>query len=421
MSHRWCILTCVVLCTSSFWTESVVGQESQILDGKASQNLEGLVKPRLSSQAKQQLDRFLEQSVGKSTVPGMVAIVVSPHDTLYLKAAGFQNAAKRIPMTDDTVFRMASMTKPITSVAVMQLVEEGKLDLDKPASMYLPGLERPQVAVDIRARRPPATEFTIRQLLSHTAGYGYSFSHPLLAELKRATGEEHEAKLLVHDPGERWTYGCSTRVLGKVVEAVSGTDLDLYFRQRILQPLGMLDTDFRLTKERLGRLVTVHQRGDDGLIEVPNTQNEDGKAVGDYGLRSTARDYGRFLRIFLQDGEVDGTKVLAPDSIVAMTSNQIGDLLVETQPGARPKWSADFPLGAGTDKFGLGFQLAVRRHPSMRSPGSYSWAGIYNTHFWVDPQQRIAVVLLMQVLPFYDESCIELLRGFEAALYGHLN
>ncbi|HXN11026.1 MAG TPA: serine hydrolase domain-containing protein, partial [Steroidobacteraceae bacterium] len=240
---------------------------------------------------------------------------------------------------------------------------------------------------------------------------------------------------LLHDPGEHWTYSASTRVLGMIVEKISGESLEAYFQQRIFAPLGMLDTSFAVPAAKQSRVITLY-RHDEGKF-----QQQPGRTVplsptppfgGDGGLYSTAGDYGRFLRMLLNRGRLGEARILSAKSVALMSRNQIGAVFVSQQPAANPARTRPFPLGAGRDKFGLGFQIsapgdggagdegASGEGHSHRSPGSLSWAGIYNTEFWVDPQRGLGGVLLMQYLPFYDEAAIRTLRDFEGAVYEQL-
>jgi methyl acetate hydrolase len=208
-------------------------------------------------------------------------------------------------------------------------------------------------------------------------------------------------------------------VLGLIVEKVSGQPLDLFFQEHILGPLGMNDTSYAVPAEKASRVATNHSRVNGKLVEQPNSPTQQAPPRGDGGLYSTARDYGTFVQMLLNGGTLHGVTLLSPRSVKAMGENQIGSVVVSEQPAANPALTRPFPLGAGYDKFGLGFQIAVRdqRYADLRSPGSLSWAGISNTHFWIDPARGIGAVVLMQVLPFYDDAAIRTLREFEAAVY----
>jgi CubicO group peptidase (beta-lactamase class C family) len=260
--------------------------------------------------------------------------------------------------------------------------------------------------------------------MTHTSGIGYAFSSPIVTRLLQGTQKTETELPLLHNPGDAWTYGANTRVLGQVVERISGQPLDVFLRTRIFEPLNMVDTSYVVPAEKLTRVVTVHRRLDGQLVEQQNAATQQSPARGDGGLYSTARDYGAFLQMLLNGGRLHGTRttLLSETSVRAMGQNQIGTVKVEEQPAADPARTRPFPLGAGRDTFGLGFQIAARdgRFSGLRSPGSLSWGGINNTHFWIDPHRHIAVVMLMQVLPFYDEACIRALRGFEELVYRYL-
>ena len=367
------------------------------------------------------IDSLLEAGVQSQVAPGVVAIVADPESILYHGAFGMQDVANDVTMTPDSILRIASMTKPITSVAVMMLFEEGRFDLDDPISMYLPSYLNREVVVQVDETEgtyttaPADSEVTIRQLLSNTGGFGYAFSNETMRQLEDMTGQVGEELPLLHQPGARWTYSMSTRILGSLIAAVSEMPLDVFMAERIFEPLGMEDTAWTVPDEKRGRVATFHQREDGELTENANPENLAATVRGDGDLYSTAEDYVRFMQMFLNGGMGPDRRLLSPESIAAMTSNQIGSVVVETHIGTNPLRSSPFPLGAGRDKFGLGFQIAASNdaNPYSRSPGSYSWAGIYNTHFWVDPAREIAGAIFMQVLPFYDDACIELFQDFE--------
>ena len=367
------------------------------------------------------IDNLLDTGVENRAAPGVVAIVANGGGILYHGAFGAQDVANDVPMEPDSILRIASMTKPITSVAVMMLVEEGQVDLDDPISMYLPSYLNREVVAQVNesegtyTTEPADSEVTIRQLLSNTGGFGYAFSNQTMRQLEDMTGQIGEELPLLHQPGARWTYSMSTRILGSLIETVSGMGLEAFLAERIFQPLGMGDTSWTVPDEKRGRVATFHQRDDDELTEIPNPVTLDMTVRGDGDLYSTAEDYVRFMQMFLNDGMGPETRILSLESIAAMTSNQIGSVVVETHIGTNRLRSSSFPIGAGRDKFGLGFQIATSddANPYLRSPGSYSWSGIYNTHFWVDPAREIAGAIFMQVLPFYDRACIALFQDFE--------
>ena len=375
-----------------------------------------------------EISRYLEEAVDEGRVPGIVALVTDGDGVLYHEAFGKQNVAADFDMDQDTIFRMFSLTKPITSVAVMMLVEEGLIGLDAPVSDYLPELADLEVMdeVDLEAgtfsSRPAAEAVTIRQLLTHTSGFGYAWSDPILFRFLAPNQSATELPLL-HEPGEYWTYGESTRVLGEVVEAASGQLLETFLRNRIFRPLGMDDTGYVVREDAYPRLVTTHRRESGSLVETPNPEPPIYFEIrGDSRLTSTASDYASFLRMLLNRGGGSTARLLNADTVLLMSENQIGNLRVELQSIADPAVSRPFPLGAGRDTYGLGFQITEPGGgPDTRSPGSYSWSGLQNTHFWVDPVEDIGALIFMQVLPFYDEAAIDVLQGFEQRVYQSLD
>ena len=386
--------------------------------------------PEIPEKGIAQIDQLLQDAVDRKDIPGVVAIVANRDRILYHQSFGKMDVMNGVEMQKDTIFGIASMTKPITSVAVMMLYEEGRLDLDDPISQYLDWLSNPEVIISFDeedgtySTKPAEREITIRHLLTFTAGFGYSFANSLMALLVEKTGKTESELPLLHEPGEKWTYGMEVRVLGELVEELSGRTLPQFLKERIFDPLGMSDTFYVLPAEKYPRWVTRHQRENGILRERPNPEKQRPFIVGDAGLLSTAPDYVRFLQMLLSGGRFNGNRILSEASIRLMTQNQIGELVVEIQRGPYPLLSRAFPLGARRgDKFGLGFQIAVAdgKEGHLRSPGSYSWSGLSNTHFWVDPEKGIVAVILMQVLPFYDETCIAVYQGFEELIYEHLN
>ena len=369
------------------------------------------------------LDAYLDQTQAQTQIPGMVAMVTDADGIIYSHAVGRQNVAGDVPMAVDTIFRIASMTKPVTSVAVMMLVQEGDIGLDDPVSDYLPAFEDLQVFATFNpadktyTTRPAATPMTIRHLLTHTSGLGYSFDSPILAALLEPGASATRLPLL-HDPGAKFTYGESTRVLGTLVEEVSGQPLDEFVRERIFIPLDMSDTFYVVPASRVNRVATVHQRTAQGIVEAPNPEAISAPIYGDGGLHSTAGDYVKFIQMFLNGGRApDGTRLLSEATVELMGQNH-SRVLVELQPTTNPALSQPFPLGAGRDSYGLGFQITGQHNDAAaRSPGSMAWAGIFNTEFWIDPARGVGGVLMMQYLPFYDAAAIDTLQGFEQRVY----
>ena len=385
--------------------------------------------PQFDAQGSGALSRFLAESVARGDVPGVVVLVTAPDRVLYHEAFGKINVAQGVEMRKDAIFRIASMTKPVTSVAAMMLVEEGKLGLDDEVSKYLPAFKGPRVIsrLDLAAgtyeTRPATHPITIRQLFTHTSGIGYSWSDRGLAMIEKLTGKGGETDLpLVHEPGEKWTYGASTKVLGDIVATLSGQPIDAFLQNRIFKPLGMVDTGYAVPAAKHERVVTVHQKRDGRFNETPNPVTLAGQPRGDGRLFSTAADYCRFVQMMLNHGQLGTTRLLKAETVSEMGRNQTGNIKVRLQPVARPEYSKPYPLGAGEDVWGLGFQLAApaKPDPKLRRPGSMSWAGINNTYFWIDPQEEIGVIVLMQTLPFYDEAALGVLQGVETRVYEHL-
>jgi CubicO group peptidase (beta-lactamase class C family) len=373
----------------------------------------------------------LAGAVERGDTPGVVGLVVDRDGVLFEGASGRLDIARDIALRTDAIFRIASMTKPITSVAIMMLLEQGELSLDDPVSKYLPGFDRLQVITKFNAADgtyetgPAKRTMTLRHLLTHTSGIGYGFSNPIVARLQKGNERAEWELPLLHEPGERWTYGASTRVLGLIVEKITGESLEAYLQERIFVPLGMVDTSFAVPVAKQSRVITLYSHADGKFQAQPGRTIPSTPAppyLGDGGLYSTASDYGQFIRMLLNHGRLGDARILSEKSVGLMSRNQIGAVFVSQQPAADPGLTRPFPLGAGRDKFGLGFQVTApsEQGRKYRSPGSLSWAGLYNTEFWIDPKRGVGGVLLMQYLPFYDEAAIRTLRGFEAAVYEQL-
>jgi methyl acetate hydrolase len=385
--------------------------------------------PTLDTQGSAAIGTFLKGAIARGDVPGVVVLVTGPDRVLYHEAYGKMNTAKGVEMQKDAIFNIASMTKAVTSVGTMMLVEEGKLALDDDVSKYLPAFKSPKVIskVDVAAgtyeTRPATKAITIRQLLTHTSGIGYSWSDPGLALVQKKTGAADLELPLVNEPGAQWTYGASTRVLGHVIEKISGQTIDAFLEARILGPLAMRDTTYAVPASKTSRVVTRNQKADGKIVEIPNPAVIPPTVRGDGGLYSTAPDYARFVQMLLNHGQLGSVRLLKEQTVRDMTRNQTGNVKVRLQPSADPLRSKPYPLGAGEDVWGLGFQLAAPAKPAanMRRPGSMSWAGINNTFFWVDPQQQMGVIVLMQMLPFYDDAAIKILQGVEERVYQHVD
>lgn len=366
------------------------------------------------------IDRLLQSSVETGVARGVVAAVVDRQGIVYIGAFGARDAAGDLPMETDTIFRMMSLTKPVVSVAAMMLHEEDGFDLDEPIAAYLPAEADRHVIASFDmsdgtyTTTEPASPVTIRQIFTHTSGAGYDFSSAELSRLRAVTGEDPGQFPLLDHPGTRWIYSVSTDRLGELIEALSGENLADFLDARIFTPLGMEDTFYAVPPEKAGRVATTHQRLNDGsLLENPNPEDLLSPPLGRTGLFSTGPDYARFVEMLLNDGAGPSARILERGTVPLMTENHIGDLRVVTQTGADPALSSPFPINPGVDYFGLGFQIAVPGPAGMRSPGSFSWSGLYNTHFWADPNRGVAGLLFVQILPFYDEQVMSLFGDFE--------
>ncbi|MGO8912395.1 MAG: serine hydrolase domain-containing protein [Bradyrhizobium sp.] len=388
-------------------------------------------------QSKAQIDQILRQKSDAREIPGVVAIAANSKEVIYQGAFGKRDLSKDDAMTPDSVFWIASMTKAITAAAAMQLVEQGKLSLDAPIGKLLPDLAAPQVLEGFDANgepklRPAKTTITLRHLMTHTAGYCYNmWNGDMATYLEKAgippiTSCKNDALKtpIATDPGTRWEYGTNIDFVGKAVEAVSGKRLDAYLRDHVFAPLGMNDTAFKLTESMRKRLVGMHARGPDGsLAPLPFELEQDPEFhMGGGGLYGTAGDYIKFTQMILNKGRSDGNQVLKPETVAMMAQNHIGDLVVTKMTSAALMYTNDVDLYPDmVKKWGLSFLITTARTPEGRSPGSLAWAGLANTYFWIDPARDVAGVILMQVLPFFDQKCLEAFAGFERGVYAGLD
>ncbi len=386
LASGWCTIGGAWAQPSKAWTS-----------GKPEEN--GLSSARL-----QLIDQLLDTHVKNQWIPGAVAIIVRNGKVVYLKSFGYSHVEKQTPLKTNDIFRIASQTKAITSLAVMMLWEEGKFQLDDPISRYVPEFKNPRVLTSLNwsdttyATVPAKSEITIRQLLTHTSGIDYAAIgsqefRAVYAKARVPSGIGNASMVLAdkikvlgtlplkHHPGEQYTYGLNTDVLGYLVEVLSGLSLDQFFRQRIFQPLGMNDTHFYLPKEKQNRLVTLYQSREGRVAPVP-TEAYDGvnpnypTLEGTYfsggaGLSSTVEDYARFLQLFLNKGELNGVRLISRKTVELMLTDQL------------PKTMSN--------AFGLGFGLETEKNDaqSVLSLGSFSWGGAFNTHYWADPKEKI--------------------------------
>jgi CubicO group peptidase (beta-lactamase class C family) len=380
------------------------------------------------------IDRVLQGAVAAGEVPGIVAAAATDRGVIYQGAFGRRNRESDAPMTIDSVFRIASMTKAITATAAMQMVEQGKLHLDQPAGDVVVDLSCPMVldgfGTDGTPRLHPAREkITLKRLLTHTAGFVYDTWNPDMARYAAETGlpPARTGKLaalrapLAFEPGARWEYGINIDWVGRMVDELSGQSLEAYFQQHIFGPLGMRDSSFNLRPDCEDRLASVHRRHSDGslqLVQSPPPPSDREFYPGGGGLHSTVPDYLLFLRMLLNGGSLNGARILAPETVARMAQNHIGALDVRPLRTVNPMMSNDAEFFPGmTKKWGLSFLINTEDTPEGRSAGSLAWAGLNNTYFWLDPKKHVAGVMMTQILPFADPTVLRLLDRFEAVVY----
>ena len=384
------------------------------------------------------IDKVLASAVSGGKIAGLVAAAADADGVIYNSAFGRRNIELPARMTADFVFRIASMTKAITAAAAMQMTEQGKLSLDQPAKEILPFLADTKVLLgfdsnDMPLTRAPRTQITLRNLLTHTAGFVYDTWNEEMNRYARITDlpAARTGKLaaltapLNFDPGERWEYGINIDIAGRMVEVVSGLDLETYMQRHIFAPLGMVDTSFIQRPAWDGRLTAVHARQEDGSLQpmvMPRGANTDREFYpGGGGLFSTTSDYLRFLQALMNGGELDGNRILKAETVALMGQNHMGALDVRPLPSQIPALSNDVNLFPGmSKKWGLSFLINTETGPAGRSAGSLAWAGLNNTYYWLDPAKKVAGVFMTQTLPFADHPVLEALDAFEGAVYQSL-
>lgn len=382
----------------------------------------------------QQVDSVFVNEIREDDIAGGVALIAKNGNVVFEEAWGWKDIEDDIPMQTHHLFRIASMTKAVTSVAILQLYENGQLSMDDPVSSYIPGFENPEVLTEFYPEtgeyvsRPADTEITIHHLLTHTSGIAYGFSDEVFGQIyanhdipdlgteeNKTIGETVNALAelpIMHDPGESFTYGLNTDVLGRIVEIVSEMPLNEYFRENIFDPLGMNDTGFYLPG-REDDLTTLYTNPDDEFQPYPvnpsggvspnfPVQGAMTYYSGGAGLTSTARDYYTFLQALLNGGTYSGYELLENDTWQLMTSNQIGGLDLEG------------------NKFGYGLMITTEEgaEDGMRPPGSLSWGGAFQTTYWIDQANEMIVVMMTQVVP--SPSREEFYDDFERAVYNAL-
>ena len=382
-----------------------------------------------------EIDDLLERACADGVVPGVVAMVADRDGVVYEGAAGRLQVGDDAPATTDTLFRIASMTKALTSVAALRLIEEGRLALDQEVASVIPAFGKLQLLEGFDGDEPRLRDLsrqpTIQHLLTHTSGLSYWFTNVDLKRWHDVTGAPSPLTGLrrcldtpfVAEPGERWEYGVNTAWLGLVVEAVTAEALDEYLTRHVFEPLGMKDTTFRPTQGQRKRLMEVHARTPDGGLALSDIEiwEEPELAFGGEGAYATAGDYMRFLRALLRGGELDGAQILAPESVALMFTDHLGGIqLPEVMGSAVPELTKEVPALPFRQGWGLGLHLLLEDVPGMRKAGSGDWAGLFNCYYWLDPASGVTAAIFTQLLPFFDERMVETLLQFEEGIYAQL-
>ena len=375
----------------------------------------------------ERIDDLLNGVTADGSLHGVAATVVGRDGVLYQGAYG--------DAKPDTMFRNASMTKAVATTAALQLVEQGRIELDAPVASIVPEFGELQVLDSVEGREPvlraPKKQATVRHLMNHTAGCGYHFLNDKLYAYCTEQGfptpleglKQGIKAPLVNDPGTIWEYGVSTDWLGMVVEAVSGQTLADYLAEHVYGPLGMTDSTFALSDEQRTRLLPIRFRAPDGSLvatelDLPAESEWDAAGHGSYG---TIADYGRFVRAWLNGSELDGARILNEETVeLALRDHLDGAPLPKTMEPTVPELSnpvesLDVPQG-----WGLGFHLYLTDLPGMRNAGSADWSGLFNSFFWIDRKAGIGAVIATQLLPFFDDKMVKTILNFEAAVYAVL-
>lgn len=378
------------------------------------------------------LDRAVNSTPG---VPGVVAVVTDRDGNIYEGAAGKRALGGDVAMTTDSIFAIFSTTKAITGTACLQLVEDGTLDLDAPAKTYAPEIGKLMVieGFDDAGQpqlRAPKRDITTRMLLLHTAGFGYDFFSETYNRMAKEHGQpsvitaSHAAirTPLLFDPGDAWEYGCNIDWAGQVVEGIAGKRLGDVMQERIFAPLGMNDTAFSMTPRMRERMVTMHQRDAAGTLSSLGdfTLPQDPEIhMGGHGLYSTALDYAKFIRMWLNDGAGPGGRVLRAETVAMAVENGLGDMKIKGLPGVIPSLSNYAEFFPGMPKsWALTFMINDLDAPTGRPAGSLAWAGLANLYYWIDRRNGIGGFWATQVFPFADPASVGGYLDLETAVYG---
>jgi methyl acetate hydrolase len=374
---------------------------------------------------------------GSPRVPGVVAMATDRRGNIYEGAAGKRVLGQDAEMTTDSVFAIFSTTKAITGTAVLQLVEEGKLDLDAPAKRYVPEIGKLQVLegfdADGKPRlRAPARDVTTRMLLLHTAGFGYDFFNEKYNRLATEHGQpsvvtSSRASIntpLLFDPGDEWEYGSNIDWAGQVVEGITGKRLGQVMQERIFEPLGMTSSAFVLTPSMRARLARIHQRESDGSLKPLDLElpQEPEVHMGGHGLYATVPDYCRFIRMWLNDGAGEKGRVLKAETVRMAERNGLGEKKIKGLPGVIPSLSNYAEFFPGMPKsWALTFMINEEDAPTGRPAGSLAWAGLANLYYWIDRRNGVGGFWATQILPFADPASVGGYLDFEKAVYDNLS
>jgi CubicO group peptidase (beta-lactamase class C family) len=378
--------------------------------------------------AEDRIRAALETGLADSGLPGVAVAALTTDGREINLAAGVRGVADPVPMAPDSIFWIASMTKAVTSVVALQLVAEGRLILEDPVGRWLPELADPQVLegfddAGAPRLRPAAGPVTLRGLLTHTAGLAYDFASPGFARWVAHSGasmmgqDPPKGVPLMFDPGSDWAYGHNTDFVGRLIEAVTGEPLEAVFRTRVFAPLGMPDTGFTLTAAQRTRLAPMHARMPGGVLApIPFAMPDPPYfQQGGGGLHSTPGDYLKFLSALLGQGPA----LLPPDLLSRLTTSEHAEPRPGVIASSAPHMSNDFDAFPGQPTgWSLGFLVNLEQGPAGRAAGSLAWAGLSNCYYWLDPQHRVAGVLMAQLLPFADPGVLGLFDRFERAVYG---
>lgn len=386
-------------------------------------------------QIKNRLDQLFADAVAGGKVPGVIATVGDRDGVIYEGAFGDRAPGGDKPMCSDSIAWLASMSKAITSVAAVQLVERGRLDLDAPATEWVPQIGEAQVLTGFDADgqptfRPPRRPVTLRHLLTHTAGFSYEIWNPDIQKVQAAFDipgitdcrNKSLTTPLLFDPGEGWDYGIGIDWAGRMIEAVSGVTLGQYLAKNLFEPLGMTDTAFRISPAMRERLAAIYLRDDQGRLapfafEIPQ---EPEFQMGGGGLYGTAGDYLLFLRMLLNGGQLAGERVLRPETVALLGMNHAGSNRVTKLKAAIPLTNdAEFFPGIAKS-WSLAFQINDAPAPTGRPAGGLMWAGLANSYYWLDQATGLAGVYVTQIFPFADHGSLPLYYDFESTVYSAL-